>query len=43
MMLKWLDDLLGRWTQHEMDRWFDGIKPDSIKDIDKFLRSKGWQ
>ena len=43
MLLKWLDDLMRRWTQSEMDRWFEGVNPDSIKDIDKFLRSKGWQ
>lgn len=42
MLLKWLDDLMCRWTQSEMDRFFEGINPESVKDIDKFLRSKGW-
>jgi hypothetical protein len=42
MLLKWLDDLMCRWTQAEMDRFFEGVNPESVKDIDKLLRSKGW-
>ena len=35
-LLKWINGLLERWTQHEYDRCFGN--PESIKDIDKFLR-----
>lgn len=39
MLLKWLDDLMRRWTEREYEHYF--ANPESIKDIDKFLRSKG--
>lgn len=42
MLLKWFGNLMQRWTQNEMDRYFEGVNPESIKDIDKFLRLKGW-
>ena len=42
MLLKWFNDLMCRWTQSEMDRFFEGVNPEAVKDIDKLLRSKGW-
>lgn len=41
-LLKWLESLVERWTQSEMDRYFATINPQAIKDIDQVLRSKGW-
>jgi len=42
MLLNWIDDVMCRWTQHEMERFFEGVDPDSIQDIEQFLRNKGW-
>ena len=42
MLLKWFSDFMERWTQSEMDRYFESVNPDSIKDIDQVLRSRGW-
>ena len=35
-LLTWINDLMERWTQREYDHYFKN--PESIKDIDKFLR-----
>jgi hypothetical protein len=42
MLLAWINQWLERWTWSEMDHYFDRIHPESIKDIDKFLRHRGW-
>jgi hypothetical protein len=40
VLLDWLDNIACRWRQRDLDRCFQGVNPDSITDIDKFLRSK---
>jgi hypothetical protein len=42
MLLDWFNNLMSRWTQSQYDRLFDGIDPSTIKDIDKFLKGRGY-
>ena len=37
----WLDHWAARINDAQVQRYFDGINPDSITDIDKYLRSRG--